>query len=96
MYMSLEKDHSKEAVFNEVQEKIRRTRMEISNKLQQLKTKKMIKMNTQPVQQHPINHQPMKVALTELKNATEIIDRELIKQREEIKVLVKQLYGDDL
>ena len=94
--MSLEKDHSKEAEFNEVQEKIRRTRMEISNKLQQLKTKKMVKMNTQPVQQRPINHQPMKVALVELKNATEIIDRELIKQREEIKVLVKHLYGDDL
>ena len=53
-------------------------------------------MNTQPVQQRPINHQPMKVALVELKNATEIIDRELIKQREEIKVLVKHLYGDDL
>ena len=70
--------------------------MEISNKLQQLKTKKMIKMNTQQTHQTGVNYQPMKVALVELKNATEIIDRELIKQREEIKLLVKQLYGDDL
>ena len=34
MYMSIEKDHAKETEFNMVQEKIRRVKMEISNKLQ--------------------------------------------------------------
>ena len=82
-----------------VQEKIRRTKLDISNKLQDLKGKRMVKKNNQyqkSQQQNQLKYQPIKASLMELKNATEIIDRELIKQREEIKLLVKQLYGDDL
>ena len=43
MYMSLDKDNGKETEFNIVQEKIRRAKMEISSKLQELKSKKMLK-----------------------------------------------------
>lgn len=41
-------------------------------------------LNRQPkesAREKPIKYQPVKTALTELKNATEIVDRELIKQR---------------
>ena len=71
MYMSLDKDNGKETEFNIVQEKIRRAKMEISSKLQELKSKKMLKkqQNHQP-QNRNEKFQPLKTALVELKNAT--------------------------
>ena len=58
--------------------------MDIANKLQELKGRRALNKNSpsqKSQQQTQLKYQPIKTALVELKNATEIIDRELIKQR---------------
>jgi hypothetical protein len=58
--------------------------MDISNKLNYLKNRRIFDqtVNKNKNMNNVNRFAPINVALTELKNSTEIVDRELIKQRE--------------
>lgn len=59
--------------------------MEIVNKLQHIKTQRLLDLTMNKgvrKRNRRNNFAPINIALTELKDATEVIDRELIKQRE--------------
>lgn len=81
--LNVDRDSSSEVEFNVVQERIRRVKLEIMNKLQTLKTKRMINQATLKSQStsKKTKFAPIKVAVTELKDATELINRELVQQR---------------
>lgn len=100
MAPSLDRNQQGEEEFNVVQDKIRKVKMEIANKLNHLKNRRIFDGNFSPFGQDRANRKkkfvPINIALTELKDATEVINRELIRQREEIKILVKELYGNDI
>jgi hypothetical protein len=95
----VEKDMVKESEFSAIQDKIRKLKMDIGGKLQKLrnnrKNSKSKKKNKG--MESKSNFAPsMKLALTELKDAVEVVSMELMKQREEIKCLIKQLYDEDI
>ena len=69
-----------------VQERIRRVKLEISHKLQHIKSQRLLKeahLNTGPQRTaKKSNFGPIKLAMCELKDATEVINKELVQQRE--------------
>lgn len=71
--------------------------MDISNKLNHIKNRRLFdeafNKNKQAIKKR---FAPINVALTEFKDATEVIDRELIRQRQEIRMLIKQLYDESI
>ena len=96
---SLEKDMTKEHEYSQIHEKIRKTKMQILNKFQKVRNarhteqaKKKFNQKVKKQTQIPI----ARVALDELSTLVGIVNKELIKQKEQIRVLIKQLYDEDL
>ena len=89
--INMEADRSNESEFEVVQERIRRVKLEISHKLQHIKSQRLLK-EAQSSSRHKTtrktNFGPIKLAMSELKDATELINKELVQQREEIKQLI--------
>ena len=77
--INIEPDRSNEAEFDVIQERIRRVKLEISHKLQHIKSQRLLKdanmgFNSQKTTKKP-NFGPVKLAMSELKDATEIINK---------------------
>jgi hypothetical protein len=83
--LNIDRNPDREEEFNIVHDKIRRVKMDIVNKLRNLKTSRLFDRSLNKNKSNNCNYAqfaPINIALTELKDATEDIDRELIKQRE--------------
>ncbi len=101
MSTSMDRNTQNQEEFNIIQDKIRHVKTEISNKLNHLRNRRIFDNayangSANEQKNGKSRFAPINIALTELKDATEVIDRELIKQREEIRMLIKQLYNQDV
>lgn len=63
---------------NSIQEKIREVKAQISNKVNTLKIHKSNSPNSSPLQKQ---FGPIKIALVELKDATEVLEKEVVEKK---------------
>lgn len=93
MYMHKEASPVFEREMGIIQEKIREVKNDIANKATKIKLRRDSAQRKNAPQ---ATMAPLKIALVELKDATEVLSKETLKQREELALVIKHMHNQPI
>lgn len=96
MYMYKVRSPNTEAELDQLSEKIRHMKTRVNNKYTQLKFLKLTRDGKRSTKKQEYVFTPLTRSLEDLKKGAELIERESIRLREELTLVVKHLHGEQI
>ena len=96
MYMYKVRSPRTETELDQINEKIRHLKIRVNNKYTQLKYGKMTKQGKKSSGLPQYNYTQLSRPLEDLKKGVEVIEKETIRLREELNLVVKHLHGEQI
>ncbi len=96
MYMYKVRSPKTESELDQLSEKIRHLKIRVNNKYTQLKFLKLTRDGKRNVKKQEYVFTPLNKSLEDLKKGAELIEKESIRLREELNLVVKYLHGEQI
>lgn len=96
MYMYKVRSPNTESELDQLSEKIRHLKIRVNNKFTQLKFLKMTRDGKRTPKKLEASYSPLTKTLEDLKKGAELVEKESIRLREELNLVVKHLHGEQI